>query len=117
VCPAADAAAVWLSITVDGDAFDETDKPALRPLTDWHVVVAPPLVIENTLPIAGHYIVWERPQVPPPAHARRCALGSITPHAISHAPLVTAVPYPCVQCVVPLHQQYLRPEVVEGCSL
>lgn len=57
------AGAVWLSITVDGDTFDESDKPALHPLTDWHIVVAPPLVIENTLPIAGHYIVWERPQV------------------------------------------------------
>ncbi len=49
---------------MDGDTFDESDKPALHPLTDWHIVVAPPLVIENTLPIAGHYIVWEQPQVP-----------------------------------------------------
>jgi hypothetical protein len=48
---------------VDGDVFDEAERPALQPLTDWRIVVSPPLVIENTLPIAGSYIVWELPKV------------------------------------------------------
>lgn len=54
---------MWLSVTVDGDVFDEAEKPALQPLTDWRIVVSPPLVIENTLSIAGSYIVWELPEV------------------------------------------------------
>ncbi len=54
---------VWLSVTVDGDVFEEAEKPALQPLTDWHIVVTAPLVLENTLPIAGSYIVWEHPEV------------------------------------------------------
>ena len=48
---------------MDGDVFDEAERPALQPLTDWRIVVSPPLVIENTLPIAGSYIVWELPEV------------------------------------------------------
>ena len=55
---------VWLSVTLDGELFDEAEKPALQPLTDWRIVVSAPLVIENTLPIAGSYIVWEQPEVP-----------------------------------------------------
>ncbi len=54
---------VWLSLTLDGEVFDEAEKPALQPLTDWRIVVSAPLVIENTLPIAGSYIVWEQPEV------------------------------------------------------
>lgn len=48
---------------MDGDVFDEADKTALQPLTDWRIVVSAPLVIENTLPISGSYIVWELPGV------------------------------------------------------
>ena len=54
---------VWLSLTLDGEVFDEAEKFALQPLTDWRIVVSAPLVIENTLPIAGSYIVWEQPEV------------------------------------------------------
>lgn len=54
---------MWLSVTLDGEVFDEAEKPALQPLTDWRIVVSAPLVIENTLPIAGSYIVWEQPEV------------------------------------------------------
>lgn len=58
-----DSGPVWLSITVEGEVFDEADRPALQPLTDWRIVVSPPLILENTLPISGSYIVWERPEV------------------------------------------------------
>ncbi len=54
---------MWLSLTVDGEVFEESDRPALQPLTDWHIVATAPLVLENTLPIGGSYIVWELPEV------------------------------------------------------
>lgn len=54
---------MWLSLTVDGEVFDEADRPALQPLTDWHIVASAPLVVENTLPISGSYMVWELPEV------------------------------------------------------
>jgi len=54
---------VWLSLTVDGEVFDEADRPALQPLTDWHIVASAPLVVENTLPISGSFMVWEQPEV------------------------------------------------------
>ena len=54
---------LWLSLTVDGEAFEEADRPALQPLLDWHIVASPPLVVENTLPIGGTYMIWESPEV------------------------------------------------------
>lgn len=53
----------WVSVTVEGEAFDEAEHPPRQPLTDWRIVIAPPLVIENTLPIGGNFIVWERTEV------------------------------------------------------
>ena len=40
-----------------------------RPLMDWKIVAAAPLVIENQLPVRGTYLIWETPRVcsvPPP---------------------------------------------------
>lgn len=34
-----------------------------RPLVDWKVVAAAPLVIENQLPVRGTYLIWETPRV------------------------------------------------------
>jgi len=36
-----------------------------RPLMDWKVVAAAPLVIENQLPLKGTYLIWETPKVCP----------------------------------------------------
>lgn len=30
-------------------------------LTDWHITAQPPLTLRNDLPVAAHYVVWERP--------------------------------------------------------
>ncbi len=45
-----------------------------RPLTDWKVVAAAPLVIENQLPVKGTYLIWETPKVSLvyKAHKRCC---------------------------------------------
>ncbi|KAL0043259.1 hypothetical protein WJX82_006661 [Trebouxia sp. C0006] len=37
-------------------------KLEYRPLMDWKVVAAAPLVIENQLPIKGTYLIWETPK-------------------------------------------------------
>lgn len=34
-----------------------------KPLMDWKVVAAAPLVIENQLPVRGTYMIWETPRV------------------------------------------------------
>ncbi len=43
-----------------------------RPLMDWKVVAAAPLVIENQLPINGTYLIWETPKVSFPIHKGCC---------------------------------------------
>lgn len=30
-------------------------------LTDWHITAQPPLTLRNDLPVAAHYVLWERP--------------------------------------------------------
>lgn len=59
------AAPTAFSITVEGDLLADSDSaPATaEPLTDWRLVVAPALVLQNLLPIRGTFLVWERPQV------------------------------------------------------
>ncbi|DBB13347.1 TPA: hypothetical protein ACH3X3_005082 [Trebouxia sp. C0006] len=53
---------VWLSLTLDAETFPATGKQEYRPLMDWKVVAAAPLVIENQLPIKGTYLIWETPK-------------------------------------------------------
>ena len=55
---------VWLSLTVEGDPLPSNGG---EPLTDWRIVVAPPLVLQNQLPVRGSFLVWEEPRVRPPA--------------------------------------------------
>ena len=54
------AAAVWLSLNVEGDMVA---SDGLDPLTDWRIVVAPPLVLQNQLPVRGTCLLWEEPKV------------------------------------------------------
>ena len=58
------AAQAVFSVTVEGDVLpDSNGAPAsAEPLTDWRLVVAPALVVENLLPVKGTFLVWERPQ-------------------------------------------------------
>ena len=58
------AAKAVFSLTVEGDLLsDSSSAPASEePLTDWRVVVAPALVVENLLPVRGTFLVWEQPQ-------------------------------------------------------
>lgn len=37
-----------------------------EPVIDWRIVIAPPLVITNQLPIPGSLLVWEKQQVGAP---------------------------------------------------
>lgn len=55
-------AKIWLSMTVEGDVLSGDGG---EPLIDWRIVVAPPLVIQNQLPVAGSVIVWEQAMVRP----------------------------------------------------
>ncbi|DBA65520.1 TPA: hypothetical protein ACH3X2_003176 [Trebouxia sp. C0005] len=56
------ASPVWLSLTLDAETFPSTGKQEYRPLMDWKVVAAAPLVVENQLPIKGTYLIWETPK-------------------------------------------------------
>ncbi|DBB13387.1 TPA: hypothetical protein ACH3X3_005120 [Trebouxia sp. C0006] len=56
------ASPVWLSLTLDAETFPSARKQEYRPLMDWKVVAAAPLVIENQLPIKGTYLIWETPK-------------------------------------------------------
>ncbi|KAL0043199.1 hypothetical protein WJX82_002022 [Trebouxia sp. C0006] len=56
------ASPVWLSLTLDAETFPSAGKQEYRPLMDWKVVAAAPLVIENQLPIKGTYLIWETPK-------------------------------------------------------
>ena len=53
-------APVWLSLSVEGDELVEGSH---LPLTDWRIIIAAPLIIENQLPVRGTVMVWERSQV------------------------------------------------------
>lgn len=50
-------APIWLSLSVEGDELIEGSH---TPLTDWRIVVAAPLTVENQLPVKGTAMVWER---------------------------------------------------------
>ena len=56
------ASPIWLSLTVDADTFPSSSQE-YDPLTDWKIVAAAPLILENQLPVAGTYLVWEKPKV------------------------------------------------------
>ena len=50
-------APIWLSLSVEGDELIEGSH---TPLTDWRIVIAAPLTIENQLPVRGTAMIWER---------------------------------------------------------
>lgn len=103
------------SVTVEGDLLADSDgAPAsAEPLTDWRLVVAPALVLENLLPIRGTFLVWEKPQACP------SYLNSPQPAcSMQHSALHTCT-HERVSCVsvtdhdVPLGKTLSRP----SCSL
>lgn len=51
---------VWLSMNVEGD---DVSRDGSDILTDWRIVVAPPLTVQNQLPIPGTLMIWEKPEV------------------------------------------------------
>lgn len=55
------AATVWLSVTVEAEPLLGVSRK--ETLTDWRIVVAPPLVLDNQLPLRGSFLIWERPKV------------------------------------------------------
>ena len=57
--------AVWLSLMAEGTPLTDASAEgvAADPVTDWRLVVAPPLVVENLLPVRGIFHVWEQAQV------------------------------------------------------
>ncbi|KAK9908805.1 hypothetical protein WJX75_003140 [Coccomyxa subellipsoidea] len=54
------AATVWISATVEAEQLPGVSRS--ETLTDWRIVVAPPLVLDNQLPLRGSFLVWERPK-------------------------------------------------------
>ena len=46
-------------MSVEGD---DVSRDGSVPLTDWRIVVAAPLSIQNQLPIRGAMLVWEKPR-------------------------------------------------------
>ena len=50
---------IWFSLTVEGDILAGSKESV--PQTDWRLVVAPPLVVKNQLPVPGSLLVWEAP--------------------------------------------------------
>lgn len=50
-------AKVWLSLTMEGDALPNDGG---EPLVDWRIVVAPPLILQNQLPVKGSFLIWEQ---------------------------------------------------------
>ncbi|GIL66054.1 hypothetical protein Vafri_19582, partial [Volvox africanus] len=78
----------WLSISLECEALVATSGASSGPgggldtLVDWRLVVRPPLTLHNTLPVAGRYIVWERPAMDAPMRVRqqgRVAAGASVP--------------------------------------
>lgn len=55
------AATVWISATVEAEQLPGVSRS--ETLTDWRIIVAPPLVLDNQLPLRGSFLVWERPKV------------------------------------------------------
>ncbi len=55
------AATVWLSATVEAEQLSGVSRTEM--LTDWRIVIAPPLVLDNQLPLRGSFLIWERPKV------------------------------------------------------
>lgn len=55
-------------LTAVCDAFSTILPPAscclqgaVDALTDWSITAQPPLTLRNDLPVAAHYVLWERP--------------------------------------------------------
>ncbi|GLI59136.1 hypothetical protein VaNZ11_000961, partial [Volvox africanus] len=78
----------WLSVSLECEALVATSGASSGPgggldtLVDWRLVVRPPLTLHNTLPVAGRYIVWERPALNAPMRVRqqgRVAAGASVP--------------------------------------
>ena len=55
------AATVWVSVTVEAEQLPGLSRADT--LSDWRIVVAPPLVLDNQRPLRGSFLVWERPKV------------------------------------------------------
>ena len=51
---------IWLSVSVEGEDLNLDGGGAL---TDWRIVVSPPLTILNQLPTEASLLVWEMPEV------------------------------------------------------
>lgn len=49
-----------VSITVDGEPLALSAAGRNAGLVDWRITARPPLSVRNTLPVAGHFEVWER---------------------------------------------------------
>lgn len=59
-CPPTAASSVdtlWFSLTVDSDELIAGKRN--EALTDWRLVISPPLVLVNQLPLPGSIMVWE----------------------------------------------------------
>ena len=54
-------APVWFSTTVEAESLPGTSRS--ESITDWRIVVAAPLVLDNQLPHKGSFLIWERPKV------------------------------------------------------
>lgn len=84
------AAQAVFSITVEGDLLPDSDgaPTSAEPLTDWRLVVAPALVLENLLPIRGTFMVWEQPQAGCPT---RLACLPVCCCHVSHMPALLGI--------------------------
>lgn len=54
-------APMWFSTTVEAESLPGTSRS--ESITDWRIVVAAPLVLDNQLPHKGSFLIWERPKV------------------------------------------------------
>ena len=98
------ASTLWFSLSVESDILSAADQG--HPVTDWRVVVAPPLAVVNQLPLSGSLLVWEQHEVrtwatrrracvPPPSAARRRL--DVCPLLLSAEPPPPAFSFPHAQ--------------------
>ena len=83
---------VWFSATVEAESLPGTSRS--ESITDWRIVIAAPLVLDNQLPHKGSFLIWERPKVC--CRPVRASPPSPEPH-MSDGKYLSAQGYKCMR--------------------
>ena len=75
-----------------------------RPLMDWKVVAAAPLVIENQLPVKGTYLIWETPRV------SMSVIGLLSNNQLNNFPCQSNFCSPCQNRLTVIATRYNMPQ-------